>query len=203
MLHIKNINNAIAFSISLLVSNELLAVSVARNWREIQTRHTLNPPDIQMLGAMLEHDAAMMFTPHPSEQPTFSPTLSEQPSPTIPSQAPSLPLTQAPTPAPSTPDPFPPFGAPSNPGKSYFNYDYSLGAMYGPGYSELARHNRTHYQNIFQNNGWATNFVTPDNYYWREFDGEGTGFGAWKGVLAPRIPSKNRYGTTLSKLKRN
>jgi hypothetical protein len=78
---------------------------------------------------------------------------------------------------------------PPNPDQSYFNYDNQRTARWGPGYPELVRLNATYTRIEYQNNAWGSR-IPPVDWYWNEFDQNGTG--PWAGILANKNPRKNR-----------
>ena len=182
-----------------------------RIWSDIQTYHTWNVYDGRFGSEAFESDP-LHFTPNPSSPPSRSKSPSLLPTVTIsdiptqnptktampsvsPSEKPSK-RSQRPSSLPSsmpsrepTAVAFPENEPPMNPNSSYFDYNTGLDANYGPGYPELVRHNETYVKIEYFNNGWTTR-TPPKNWYWSEFDVNGTG--PWKGILANRNPTKNQ-----------
>lgn len=114
------------------------------------------------------------------------------------SPAPTVALTSSPTALPlfsaaPTPDPFPPVDPPATVDPTYFNYNTSFDAEYGPGYPQLVFSDATSsFVEVFQKNAWATREIPIDNY-WREFDNATNGgFGPYEGTLAIYNTSHNR-----------
>ena len=195
----------------LLVCGAFAAPATARKWADIKTYHTWNVYDGRF-GSEADEADPLLFTPHPSTPPSRSISPSTEPSvmpsdqptrnPTrtsIPSRSPSkMPTKRSDRPSnvpssnPSsepTEMEFPENPAPSNPNSSYFDYNVGPGADYGPGYPELVPHNDTYIKIQYFNNGWTTR-TPPKDWYWSEFDVNGTG--PWKGILANRNPTKNQ-----------
>lgn len=107
-------------------------------------------------------------SPMPSSGPSSLPSQLPSEAPTLlPSQYPSALPSQMPSTSPTV-DPFPPVDLPKDPKTGYFNYNDET-SEYGPA-------------------NWGS-VRTPSKFYWREFDDNG--FGAWKGYLEKRNPSKN------------
>jgi hypothetical protein len=165
-----------------------LAGSVmARSWREIEPLHGLDPTD-----HFLDTDVLLRAS-NPLNEPTPSPTTPPTTSP--PTQAPTAaPTTASPTEAPTAsptepPDPYPFNEPPSNPDPWYFNYDTRDTAKYGPGKVGFAARRDGGFDVTFMNNAWR-NVNNPPNFYWNEFDRQGTG--AWADTLSGHNPSRNR-----------
>jgi hypothetical protein len=120
----------------------------------------------------------------PSKAPSIDPSLS----PTkMPSSYPSY--TTIPSEVPTIATRYPPNAPPEYPDESYFDYNDEHDANWGPGYPELLRLNSTTYVIEYKNNVWGTR-TTPADWYWKEFDQNGTG--PWAGILANKNPYKNR-----------
>jgi hypothetical protein len=207
------INQGMAQRTLLLVFLIGLKGSDARAWKDIQTFHLQNPQDVDNI-QRLEFDALDFSaepssmpseaptnfpTERPSRSPTESPTTTPtfSPAPTTGTESPTQNPTGTPTESPTrnptpkpTVDPYPPNDPPSSPARSYFNYDTRKDADYGPGNPSLVYDaDTTGFLVEYQNNKWG-NTILQNNFYWSEFDNNG--FGAWKGVLANRNPSKNQ-----------
>lgn len=186
-----------------LICFALVAPTASRTWVDVVDPKDRTILDHSLGFAVVEEDPflAMETATHPPVHPSptqSSPSLSpanpppsQSQKPTGPTSAPTPSPTMAKTPAP-TYDPYPPNPMPDFPDPSYYNYDPNLGNPYGPGYPELLRYNETTLSVSYQNNGWALAGM-PENFYWAEFDDD-IGFGAWKGVLAPRQPERNLCG---------
>jgi hypothetical protein len=129
----------------------------------------------------------------PSIPPSISPTSVPSISPTaVPTATPSIYPTGDPSESPTnspTHERFPPNDPPVDAGASYFNYDGEQGALWGPGYPQLVRHNETYIKVEYQNNAWGTR-EPPEDWYWNEFDEYG--YGPWGGILANKNPRRNR-----------
>ena len=185
-------------------------VTATRVWSDIETYHTLDIYDGRFGSEMNEVDA-LLFTPHPSNAPSKKPSKSPSLLPTVtasdfptripsktslPSASPSKKPSKRPSSVPSaipsgepTEPEFPENDPPPNADSSYFDYNVGLDAEYGPGYPELVPHNATYVKVKYLNNAWTTRTV-PKDWYWNEFDVNGTG--PWKGLLGHRNPSKNK-----------
>jgi hypothetical protein len=117
----------------------------------------------------------------PSSEPSASPTPGPTSNPTISSQPSGTPIaspTASPTLAPTRkPELYPKLPPPPNAPNSYFNYDRSSTAQYGPGSDkkEWINVNTTHQAYVYENNQWAnTKFVGKEDY-WHEFAPDGFG----------------------------
>jgi hypothetical protein len=195
----------------LVLCGTLGASATARKWADIKTYHTWNVYDGRF-GSEVDEGDPLLFTPHPSSPPSRSispsmePTVIPSNDPTrnptrtkLPSRSPSSYPTKRsnrPSTMPSsnpssepTELSFPENDAPLNPNSSYFDYNVGPGADYGPGYPELVPHNETYIKIEYFNNGWTTR-TPPKEWYWSEFDVNGTG--PWKGILGNRNPTKNQ-----------
>ena len=152
----------------------------ARTWRDINTYHALNPVD----SAHMNPQESDLFDFFPPTNTTTVELLSTKTPAGIATINPvhSL-LTSDPvsiqTPAP-TAEAFPPNPTPDSPPRSYFNYNTSIGAPYGPGHPDFIVGSNGFVTLQYEDNGWA-NYQVPNNFYWNEFGSNG--FGPWKGVL--------------------
>ena len=202
---------------ALLVAFESVVASQGqRVWTDIATFHHLIPLDVDIMNMTIEQDP-FRISEGPSNVPQMSPSISpsdlssDSPSlyPSFSSSVsfpPSRKVTSAPSMMPIIPrqsrDPtkkptsktagkYPEIDLPENVTATYFNYNQSLSAQYGPGYPELVRHNATTMKIQYQNNGWA-NATNPKgaDFYWSEFDDSGRG--PWEGLLANRFLDKNQ-----------
>lgn len=187
-----------------------------REWTEIETYNSLYVYDDRFNHLAMELDP-LFFSDSPSGVPTMQPSVYPSTMPTVhASNSPSLKPSASPMPSPSpsfmpsreassrpstkpsrTPSASPSADAmlyasndpPPNPDQSYFNYDNQRNASWGPGYPELVRLNATYTRIEYQNNAWGSR-IPPVDWYWNEFDQNGTG--PWAGILANKNPRKNR-----------
>uniref|UniRef100_A0A7S2UQH9 carbonic anhydrase n=1 Tax=Attheya septentrionalis TaxID=420275 RepID=A0A7S2UQH9_9STRA len=127
----------------------------------------------------------------PSTGSTADPSITPSLAPSSkPSSAPLDTASSLPTSAPTV-DPYPENPAPSNTPQSYFNYDTSPNAKYGPGSTKV---NKTLDSSTevfyYEENTWQNVPYDTKDDYWAEFGNEG--FGAWKGVLESRLHKGNQ-----------
>jgi hypothetical protein len=114
----------------------------------------------------------------PSSVPSDSPTLNPTSNPTIsspPSGTPtSSPTSLAPTPI---PEPYPMLPPPLNAPQTYFNYDRSSAAQYGPGSTTKNWVNigSTYRGYQYDHNKWSDTKFVGNEDYWHEFSTDGFG----------------------------
>jgi len=159
--------------------------------------HSADEVDLSGLMYLREEDPYYINTAPPTVAPeTSSPTagsIDTSPPIAAPTLAPTTLPTETPTSNPTAPiDPYPPNIAPLRPESSYFNYDTSKDAKYGPGYTGIIKTAKG-LEIGYKNNAW-TNVKEPPfpRSTWLEFSDKG--YGTWKGVLGNRDPLTNQCG---------
>jgi hypothetical protein len=166
------------------------AIVSARSWADIQTYHATTTIDVSFEALFVESNP--LNTMAPTIAPTTS-TPSSMPS-RAPSDSPSLSPSQTPSVYPSgfpseTPDPYPPNDEPLLVERSYFNYNVTVGARYGPGHVGITQETDGTFHIEYKDNAWPS-VEEPANSIWKEFTDDG--WGVWKGEFTSSDPLVNR-----------
>jgi hypothetical protein len=181
-----------------------------RSWRDVETLHSVEVMDVSArfyrnveelyYKSMVMNQARVsqqLESPRAERQPT---TIKPSPAPSsLPSTRPSPVPTNIPTRKPSfepstepsispTVDQYAPH-IPLDPGPSYFNYDISPTALYGPG-QLVAKQESGFFTTMIENNRWGA-AQRPEFGYWDEFTAE-SGYGPWKQTLDIHQPWRNK-----------
>ena len=178
----------------------LCSTAFARSWKDIEVLHGTTPHDPFDHFVIAAADNPL-DTAAPTPNPTYtrfsttSPTFqqSERPSMAPVTLLPTRQPTSHPSESPSEqPEKYPFNDPPLFPQPWYFNYDTRPDARFGPGHHGLVQ-TENGFVAAFKNNLWAEwEAPSGSDYYWNEFTD--SGWGAWKGVLSSRMPSRNQCG---------